>query len=208
MSSSSPVLQVSSTTKTTSSVPEKKWYEHITLDLFLAVLHRTFLHPWVAWIVVLSLRAQVTPYTDPAFIVATGYATLLTLYYAAQIVNQRIAYGLPRQVDLGEEVVMITGGASGLGLLIAQIYGMRGVSVAVLDIKEVEEIEGWDELSGVEYYRCDVGNRKEVEMTARRIEKDVCNFSSFLIFCLLSLVSDDISCADLHFPSLVHPRCL
>ncbi|KAL2008112.1 hypothetical protein VTN00DRAFT_8094 [Thermoascus crustaceus] len=170
--SSSPVLQVS-TTKTTSSVPEKKWYEHLTLDLFLAVLHRTFLHPWVAWIVVLSLRAQVTPYTDPAFIIATAYATLLTLYYAAGIVNQRIAYGLPRQVDLGEEVVVITGGASGLGLLIAQIYGMRGFNVALLDIKEVGEIEGWDELSGVEYYRCDVGNQKEVEATARRIEKDL-----------------------------------
>lgn len=69
---------------------------------------------------------------------------------------------------------MITGGASGLGLLIARIYGLRGVSVAVLDVKEVAEVDGWDEISGVEYYQCDIGNRKEVEKTARRIEKDVC----------------------------------
>ena len=69
---------------------------------------------------------------------------------------------------------MITGGASGLGLLIARIYGLRGVSVAVLDVKELSEVIGWEECSGVEYYQCDIGNRKELVATARRIEKDVC----------------------------------
>lgn len=108
-------------------------------------------------------------------IIAISYAILLTVYTGAQMVSERIAFGLPRTVDLGEEVVVITGGASGLGQLIAQIYGMRGVSVAVLDVKEVAEIEGWEELSGVEYYKCDVGDRKEVEKTARMIEKDVCD---------------------------------
>lgn len=90
------------------------------------------------------------------------------------MLNQRIAYGAPRTVELGDEVVVITGGASGLGLLIAQIYGLRGVSVAVLDVKDVAEVEGWEESSGVEYYQCDIGDRREVESTKRRIEKDVC----------------------------------
>ncbi|KAJ9191612.1 hypothetical protein DTO166G4_1068 [Paecilomyces variotii] len=160
---------------TSKSIPirQKAWHEYLTLDLFLAVLNRTFLHPFIAWIVVLCLRAQVTPYEHPAMIIAISYAILLTVYTGAQMVSERIAFGLPRTVDLGEEVVVITGGASGLGQLIAQIYGMRGVSVAVLDVKEVAEIEGWEELSGVEYYKCDVGDRKEVEKTARMIEKDL-----------------------------------
>lgn len=132
----------------------------------------------------LSLRAQVTPYTDRAFIFATGYAVFLTLLAMAKTVNRRIAYGLPRTVDLSEEVVVITGGASGLGLLIARVYGLRGVSVAVLDVKEVADVEGWDESSGVEYYQCDIGNRKEVEGTARRIEKDVCFV--FVFGCLFT----------------------
>lgn len=164
----------------------KDHYPTLTLDLLLTVLSHTILHPWVAWIGVLCLRAQVTPYTDRAFVLAAGYAAILTAFFLARIVNQRVAYGNPRTVDLGEEVVVITGGASGLGLLIARIYGMRGVSVAVLDVKEVGEIEGWEETSGVEYYQCDTGNRTEVEGTARRIEKEVCMLVlDLFIYCRL-----------------------
>lgn len=77
-------------------------------------------------------------------------------------------------MDLNEEVVVVTGGASGLGLLIARIYGLRGVSVAVLDVKEVAEIEGWsDEVAGVEYYRCDIGSRREVEWALGRVKKEL-----------------------------------
>lgn len=78
----------------------------------------------------------------------------------------------------------MTGGASGLGLLVARIYGLRGVSVAVFDVKEVAEIEGWsDEVAGVEYYRCDIGNRREVEWALGRVKKEVC--FSLLSFTLL-----------------------
>lgn len=128
----------------------------------------------------LSLRAQATPYTDTSFILAAAYATLLTLLAVLRMISNRVAYGTPRPVDLSDEVVVITGGASGLGLLIARIYGLRGVSVAVLDVKEVGEIEeGWEEGSGVEYYRCDIGNRKEVEWVVSKIKEDVC-FLPFL----------------------------
>lgn len=130
----------------------------------------------------LSLRAQATPYTDTSFILAAAYATLLTLLAVLRMISNRVAYGTPRPVDLSDEVVVITGGASGLGLLIARIYGLRGVSVAVLDVKEVGEIEeGWEEGSGVEYYRCDIGNRKEVEWVVSKIKEDVC----FLFFLFL-----------------------
>lgn len=75
----------------------------------------------------------------------------------------------------------MTGGASGLGLLIARIYGLRGVAVAVLDVRDVAEVEGWEEGSGVEYYQCDIGSRREVEVAMGRIKKDVC-FSTFIGF--------------------------
>ena len=108
------------------------------------------------------------------------------------IANQRFAYGRPRNVDLSEEVIVVTGGASGLGLLIAEIYGMRGVSVAVLDVKDVGDGEGrgtdsigWSQTHGVEYYRCDVGDRAQVEEAARRIEADVCVVSRSLPFKLM-----------------------
>jgi hypothetical protein len=141
--------------------------------MLLKVLNQTILHPFVAWIVVLCLRAQVTPTDHPSFIIAVGWAVFLTVLTGAKMMNQRVAYGIPREAKLSREVIVITGGGSGLGQLIAQIYGMRGASVAVLDVKEVSEVEGWEELAGVEYYQCDVGDRKALERTVRRIEGDV-----------------------------------
>lgn len=158
-----------------SQSPDKGWLEHLTFDLFLKVLNRTLFHPFLAWVGVLSLRAQATPYTHISFMIATGYAAFLMVLALARAMNQRLAHGLPRPVDLSEEVVVVTGGASGLGLLIARIYGLRGVSVAVLDIKAESDIEGWEEVTGVDYYRCDITDREAVERMARRIKEEVCN---------------------------------
>lgn len=65
--------------------------------------------------------------------------------------------------------MVITGGASGLGLLIAEVYGMRGVTVAVLDVRESEG----GEARNVEFYKCDVGDKKQVEAVAKEIERDL-----------------------------------
>lgn len=86
-------------------------------------------------------------------------------------VNKRVAYGAPREVDFEEEVVLVTGGGSGIGRIIAETYGMRGVSVAVLDVRGGSLGEG--EMQNVRYYRCDVGDRAQVEEVARRVEEDV-----------------------------------
>ena len=65
---------------------------------------------------------------------------------------------------------MITGGASGLGLLIAEVYGMRGVTVAVLDVKEAPQ-EG--EARNVHFFKCDVGNQQQVTKVAEQIKEEV-----------------------------------
>ena len=90
-------------------------------------------------------------------------------------VSDRYAYGQPREVDLSDEVVVITGGKGGLGGCIAEVYGMKGVRVAVLDVhvgKEEEKASAEDE-SDVRYYRCDVGDRAEVEKVWRRVVEDL-----------------------------------
>lgn len=75
--------------------------------------------------------------------------------------------------------MLITGGCNGLGRLLAEIFGLRSVGVAVLDVQEpeggkerTEEEEGW------KWYRCDVGNVEEVQRVKRQVEKDVCILSS------------------------------
>ena len=132
----------------------------------------------------LCLRAQATPYNTPSFIYTTAYASFLTLLYFLSILNQRIAYGTPREIDLTDEVIVITGGASGLGLCIAEIYGMRDASVAVMDVKDVDERTGAE---GVEFYTCDVGNQEQVDRTWAQIIEDVCSFQDSHMPSLISL---------------------
>lgn len=155
------------------STTEEPWHQDLTLDLLLHVVSKSICHPFVAWMIPLCLRAQATPYTAPSFVYTTAYASFLTLLYFLSILNQRIAYGIPREVDLTDEVIVITGGASGLGLCIAEIYGMRGASVAVMDVKEVDERT---RAEGVDFYTCNVGDREQVDRTWAQIVDDVCSF--------------------------------
>lgn len=100
---------------------------------------------------------------------AIAWAIFISAMWIASAVNQRIANGAPREVDLGEEVIVVTGGASGLGMLVAEVYGMRGASVAVLDVNEMEN----GEARGVTFYKCDVSDKEQVAKVAVEIEKDL-----------------------------------
>lgn len=152
----------------------------ITIDTLLTVLSKSLLNPFIAWILVLCLRAQVTPQSDPAWILTVIYASVLTAVFVARIINDRIAYGAPRTVE--NEVVLVTGGASGLGLLIVQMYAMRGASVAVLDIREVDG-DAREGLGGVLYIACDVADRAALEKAKERIKEEVC-LTFFLLWRL------------------------
>ncbi|TQS35316.1 hypothetical protein Golomagni_04268 [Golovinomyces magnicellulatus] len=145
------------------------WAKPFSIDLILKVLNTTFFHPFVAWMVPLCMRAQAMPWHHTAIQISIGYAAFLTLMYFCQMLNLRIAYSRPRNVDLSKEVIVITGGASGLGLLIAEVYGMRGATVAVLDIEDLEA----GEMRGVTAYRCDVGDKDRLAKVALEIERDL-----------------------------------
>jgi len=148
---------------------ELSWAKPLSIDLLLKVLNVTFLHPFVAWMIPLCMRAQAMKWTHPAIQIAIGYASLLTALYFLGVLNRQIAYTKPRKVDFSEEVIVITGGASGLGLLIAEVYGMRGATVAVLDVKDLES----GEARGVSHYKCDVGDKEQVARVAVEIERDL-----------------------------------
>ncbi|KAF7550618.1 hypothetical protein G7046_g7961 [Stylonectria norvegica] len=145
------------------------WFAPLSVDLFLKVLNVTLFHPFICWVIPTCFRAQTVKWEAPPMVAAIAWATLVTLCWMANIINQRIAHGTPRDVDLSEEVIVITGGASGLGMLIAEVYGMRGATVAVLDISEMENTEA----RGVTYYKCDVSDKAQVAKVAAEIEKDV-----------------------------------
>lgn len=151
-------------------IQEQGMLDQLNIDLLLKVANVTFLHPFVAWMIPLCLRAQEYPMDCLSMQASIGYASALTLLYFLEVLNKLVAYTKPRIVDLSEEVIVITGGASGLGLLIAEVYGMRGATVAVLDVKQLES----GEARGVTSYLCDVSDKAQVAKVASQIEKEVC----------------------------------
>lgn len=151
--------------------PDEPWHHYLTIDLIWYVLGYTLFHPFVSWVLVLCLRAQYTPYENIEMRIAMGWALLMTAIGIFGLVNDRIAFGSPREVDLSEEVIVITGGVDGLGGLLAETYGMRNANIAVLDVKEVGQDEA--EEKGVTYYQCDVSDATQVEAAAAKIVEDV-----------------------------------
>lgn len=97
--------------------------------------------------------------------------------------NTRAAYGSPREIDWADEVVVITGGVGGLGGCLAEIFALRGVGVAVLDVEVPltgsagdglgEGAASGEEREGVRFYHCDVGSHEHVEGVWERVVEDV-----------------------------------
>ena len=105
------------------------------------------------------------------------YPLTTVILHVLLFLNARIASGPPRPVDWSSEVVLITGGAGGLGRVIAETYAIRGIDVAVADIADgsVERkkmIEGMGE--SVRYFQCDLGAWNSVMAMKKQILKEVC----------------------------------
>ncbi|MCH5676630.1 SDR family NAD(P)-dependent oxidoreductase [Streptomyces gilvus] len=61
--------------------------------------------------------------------------------------------------DASGEVLVVTGGAHGIGAALARGYAAAGGTVAVLDVSPAEELDG---VEGIEQYRTDVSDRDAV----------------------------------------------
>lgn len=160
-----------------------------TIDTLIKLLTTAVFAPVPALLLPLThLSISPTSYThpSPAFQSFLLFYTLPILFIHLYLYLDNLFayskwgyYGPPRKIDWKSEVVVITGGAGGLGRSLAEIFASRGVPVAVLDVKgEEEEKRGvWEEM-GVRWYFCDVGDRGMVERVAARIGEEVCDFSS------------------------------
>ena len=157
----------------------------ITIDLLIDVLNQTLFNPFLAALLPLCLRALAASYTSPSFLIVSLFAICVNVYHLISFISQRIAYGTPRKVDWKNELVVITGGKGGLGGVLAEILGMKGVDVAVLDVNvtKAEEEEGISPEAadlmgnGIRYWRCDVGNVQSVEGTWKKVVESVGPFS-------------------------------
>ncbi|KOC10735.1 putative short chain dehydrogenase, partial [Aspergillus flavus AF70] len=68
-----------------------------------------------------------------------------------------------------DKVVLVTGGLSGLGREIAELYRVQGAKVAILDIKDEASLPWVPNTMASKYYKCDVSDGSEVEATLKKI---------------------------------------
>jgi len=165
---------------------DKPWYTDLTIDLLLKILNNSIFHPFVASLIPLCLRAAEVPYSADAFRYSVYYAIFICILSILGPINERIAYGPPRKVDWEEEIIVITGGASGLGRCLSEVYAMRGATVAVIDIAQVN---AGNRVENVNYWQCDVGDVSAVAATWDEITKKVCWTEPSMGGCLTSFSS-------------------
>ncbi|ODV59375.1 SDR family oxidoreductase [Ascoidea rubescens DSM 1968] len=72
--------------------------------------------------------------------------------------------------DPYRDVVLITGGCSGLGKELVSVFRKKGAKVVVFDI---DISNSSNKFEGVHYYKCDVSDRKQVLKNADLVKKDI-----------------------------------
>ena len=97
---------------------------------------------------------------------------LWTLYRANRLFLNTSNLIVGMLFDPEKDIVLVTGGASGLGFEIVNTFKRKGAKVVVFDIV-VPEINSKNYVDGVYYYKCDVSNVNEVRNCASEVLNNI-----------------------------------
>ena len=75
----------------------------------------------------------------------------------------RLAENIMRDIGFGDKIVVVTGGASGIGRATAIAFAERGATVVVVDVDEKLGVTLMDGASRIEFFKADVANAHEVQ---------------------------------------------
>jgi hypothetical protein len=145
-----------------------------SLDYTLHIISFLFPPLWTINSLFFSYTLCLLALSKPLSLTPAIIVTWYTLLYTLTALNTRLGNGAARPLIWGEQIAVITGGAGGLGWLIAKILELKGVTVVVWDIKRPEEwTKDEEEEGGVKWYKVDIGNAEEVEKAYKRVVDDV-----------------------------------
>ncbi|KAL5606385.1 hypothetical protein BROUX41_002802 [Berkeleyomyces rouxiae] len=97
---------------------------------------------------------------------------LIAVYMASNALSRRaLNHGTRSSFDWSRELVLITGGAGGIGGRTAQKLAQQGTQVVVIDVMPLS----YKKPSNLHYYKCDVGSYEKLQETAAKITRDLGN---------------------------------
>lgn len=145
----------------------------LDVDIVVKVLANTIFSPFFIFWIPMFYRSQGAPWSHPPVAGSVVYFVILSIYWALTAASKVWRSGwnslMPKKFDWGNQIVLITGGASGIGWLIAQTLSVRNVTVIVLDINPVET----GNYDNIAYYKCDVSKWEEVQAVAKKIQEEI-----------------------------------
>ncbi|ORX36408.1 hypothetical protein BD324DRAFT_656836 [Kockovaella imperatae] len=147
----------------------------LNLDIIIRVLSKTIFAPSFCIFIPLTFLSQLRSTSHPVFIWSCVWTALVCLTHTLLHIdrlysNQWSWLFSPSKLNWGDQVVLITGGGSGIGALLAETLAMRNVTVVVLT-KTPAKLEVQND--NVHTYVCDVSDLDAVEKVAVQVREEV-----------------------------------
>ncbi|EMD40937.1 hypothetical protein CERSUDRAFT_149498 [Gelatoporia subvermispora B] len=148
-------------------------FDSFDVDLLVKVLSHTAFSPFFTFFIPVFYYFQGARWSSPVLVLSAGYYVAVSAFwflkwYSQLYRNQGSLFFGHRPLDWHEQIVVITGGSSGIGELIANTLAVRNVTVVVLDINPIVT-----ENYNICYYKCDVSKWEEVEAISRQIVEEL-----------------------------------
>jgi len=148
-------------------------FDNFDIDLVVKVLSHTAFSPFFLFLLPVFFFFHGHKLNDTPILVTSAYWVLVSSFwslkwYSRLYRNQgNLIFG-PGPLDWGEQIVLITGGASGVGELLANTLAVRNVTVVFFDINTTTT-----ENYNITYYKCDVSKSEEVEAVAKKVIEEI-----------------------------------
>lgn len=148
-------------------------FDSLDVDIVVKVLAHTAFSPFFTFFIPVFYYFQGARWPDPIIVITSLYcagasAFWFVKWYSRLFRNQgNLLFGPPR-FDWGEQIVVVTGGSSGIGELIANTLAVRNVTVVVLDVNPIVT-----ENYNITFYKCDVSKWDEVDAVSKKIVEEL-----------------------------------